>query len=582
MADFLSPGLKSTQVRKGPAVIKATSATSVGGFMAPAQMGPIATPTKLTGPGDFKAIFGDSISGSYGAEETAGFFKNGGQQCYFTRIAHYTTISSPTGFDAAAALLQLQDAGSVNTIMVKFSSPCANGNNYKITTLRTDTLLTSIAVALVAGAITYVDLTNASRVRVGDQLTLTDGVHTMVIVVTSINGNRVFCTATVPVGGVSNVSSTVTLNTLRIQVIGPDGSIAKQWDNLRMSPLSTFAYFQSVINSTYRTPITVTDNASVTADPRPANIVAVPLASGVDANAIVDADIVGNQAAKTGIYAMDQKSDYGMLSIPGYTSAASERAQIDYSESRKIAMAVLDVPQGSSPSGAVTHVGTTVNDYSSFALFYYPWVHIVSTLDGTTISTPSCGFIQGMIARTDANRGVWKAPAGIVDGQIAGIVGTDYDVQQPDYDLLYPAKINAIQTIPNQGICAMGNITLDPTGEFGELNVQRLFIYVGVSLNIGLRWVNFEPNNSETRARVVRTVRAFLRQIWKAGGLGGGDSSKMDDAFFIQCDGNNNDAVVRAARKLKVRIGLAAVHAAEFIDQTLEQDTRAIDAALAA
>jgi phage tail sheath protein FI len=230
-------------------------------------------------------------------------------------------------------------------------------------------------------------------------------------------------------------------------------------------------------------------------------------------------------------------------------------------------------------AGAVTYASTTVNNFSSYATYIYPWVKITSPIDGSKVSAPACGFWMGIIARTDATRGIWTAPAGIVDGAVRGIVGVETGVTDVDYDLLYPAKINAIQVFEGEGTAVMGNITLDVTGEFGELNVRRLFLYVEQSLKIGLRWVNFEPNNETTRARVTRNVRSFLIGIWKAEGL---DGIKADDAFFVQCDEENNDPVTRQQRKLKCRVGLAPVHAAEFVDVTVEQDTRAIDAAIAA
>lgn len=578
MADFLSPTIKVTRVRKGPLAIVASAAVSIGAFLGIAQKGPVATPTLIQNPTDFQQVFGEDRSDSYLYEEVRLFFQNGGGACYVSRAAHYTTVSNPTSYDMVAASRTLVDGAAVNAITVSASSPGVWGNSFKVTTLKRSVLLTTIAVAISAGAFTQATLTDASRVRVGDMITLADGVNSNTVTVTSKVGNVIYFASVVAgVGGIGTSGSSATSLVFDLTAIDNNGLIARKWTDLRMSALSDF-YVVDVVNSTYRTPFTIADLASATADNRPANVTASALASGSDGGTVADADYVGDSAAKNGLYAFDAKSDFGMLSVPGITSATVARGLSDYAESRKLFMAYSDVPSGTSPSGAVTYVNTTINRFSAYAAIIYPWLKIVD-VDGVVTTVPSVGAWQGITARTDRTRGVGKAPAGIIDGQILGISGVETEVQEPDYDVLYPAKINAIQVFPGQGTAVMGNITLDPTGEFGELNVARLFLYVERSCRDSLRWVNFEPNNATTRARVTRNVSSFLRGLWEKGQL---DGEKPSEAFIVQCDTLNNDAITRSQRKLVVRISIAPVHAAEFIDITVELDTRALDAALAA
>lgn len=585
MSDFLSPSVKVREVRKGSVVLQGVPSVSTGAFQGVTQKGPVATPQKVSSFPDAQAVYGTYLSTSHLMRSVQAFFDNGGQYCYISRAAHYTTISDPTTYDMVAAQVQLQDGAPANSILVKASSPGTWGNGYKVSVTRTSQFITTIATTIPAGATTQATLTSVSRIAIGDLLLIT-GANAVAITVTvtsidATNNKITFASVTTGAGGATaGATSSVASLTFTMQALNASGLIDQQWSNLRMSPASA-NYFVTIVNGAFRTPFVLTDSGSSTADSRPATQAGTALASGTDGSTVVAADYIGNSAG-TGVYAWNQVSDLGMLSIPGITDATVNAALIDYAEFRQLFLAICDVPQGSAPAAAVTYVQTTVNHYSSYAAYLYPWVKIVSPLDGTKVSAPPCGFWQGIIARTDRTRGPWKAPAGIEDGQVRGIVGVDYNVQQPDYDLLYPAKINAIQTFVGAGTAVMGNTTLDISGEFIEVGVRRLFLYVERSLAVGLRWVNFEPNSVVTRARVQRNVRGFLKTIWDKGGLAvATPGAKFDDAHFVICDETNNDAVVQAARKLNCRVGLAPVHAAEFVDVSVEQDTRALEAAIA-
>ena len=231
-------------------------------------------------------------------------------------------------------------------------------------------------------------------------------------------------------------------------------------------------------------------------------------------------------------------------------------------------------------SGAKTYVQTTANLASSYEAVYWPWIKRLD--QNSVLSTfPPSPFIQGIIARTHANKNIGQAPAGTAYGQVQGAVSLEYNIQEQsaEYNDMYPAGVNAILNFPGDGICVFGSRTLDPTGEFGQISVQTVFNINKRIVKQQTRFVNFENNNPATRAQVVRALTSLFREQRKAGILQG---TKDSEAFFIICDDSNNGPTVIASGKLVCRIGLAVSRPVEFQDYTFEQDTRAIDAALAA
>jgi len=576
MAEQLSPGVVVEEVTKGPAVITPTNSLSIGAFLGVTEKGTPRVPKKISSFAEFVAFYGKARTDSYMYESVELFFKNGGKICWISRAAHFTTITDPTTFDMTAAYTMLQDAAPVNTLKVEASSPGAWGKELKVTSTRKSRLLTTVVGSLAASPTTSATLTNASQVKVGDLLQITDGSDSITVTVLTKNGNVVTFASVTP-GGVISPGS-VYLLTFDLKAIDRDGNVINVWTDLRMSALSS-RYVETIVNNTYASPFTVTDQASATADPRPADTTSTTLSTaGSDGSSVAAADYNGSSSGKTGIYAFDTVKDFGMLSIPGVTTTSVMQTLVDYAESRKTFLAQVELPVGTTVSGAVTAVQTTINRYSSYAEVLFPWLKALSPLDGSVQLVPPSGARQGIIAKTDASRGPWKPAAGEVDGRIAGVTGVELEVIPSDYDTLYPARINAFLVRSGVGLYFNGNVTLDPTGEFIETSVRRLFLHIEVSIRDGSGWVNMEVNNTSTRNRFKRNIEGFLESIRQKGGLEGNTPSQ---AYFVICDESNNTLAVRQARKLLARVGAAPVHAAEFAGVTVEQDTRAADAAAA-
>ena len=133
-------------------------------------------------------------------------------------------------------------------------------------------------------------------------------------------------------------------------------------------------------------------------------------------------------------------------------------------------------------------------------------------------TVPPSGFVAGVFARTDRERGVHKAPG---NERVAGIVGLSQAYTQRRQDLLNPGSVNLIRAFPGRGTRIWGarNATDDVTWRY--VNVRRLFNFVETSVEAGTQWVVFEPNTASTWIRIKVSLENFLDQLWRSGALAG-------------------------------------------------------------
>jgi len=179
---------------------------------------------------------------------------------------------------------------------------------------------------------------------------------------------------------------------------------------------------------------------------------------------------------------------------------------------------------------------------------------------GEIVDAAPSGYIAGIYARSDAERGVHKAPANEV---VRGALGLGYAITHQEQELLNPKGVNCIRFFPDRGICVWGARTNAPDGnDWRYINVRRLFSMVEEAIGRSTRWVVFEPNDESLWKRVVRDVRAFLMLLWRQGALMG---RTPEQAFFVKCDEETNPPEVVDAGQVVILIGMAPVKPAEFV-----------------
>ena len=172
---------------------------------------------------------------------------------------------------------------------------------------------------------------------------------------------------------------------------------------------------------------------------------------------------------------------------------------------------------------------------------------------------------DGVWARTDDTRGVWKAPA---NDTMRGVLDIERSVTQNEQSLLNPIGINCIRPFGTRGIRIWGARTLASDTDWNYINVRRLFNMVESTILEGTQYAVFEPNDMSLWEGVNRTVSGFLRGLWTAGALSG---LSADEAFYVKCDAETNPPEVIEAGQVICEIGIAPVKPAEFVVFRLSQ-----------
>jgi phage tail sheath protein FI len=296
--------------------------------------------------------------------------------------------------------------------------------------------------------------------------------------------------------------------------------------------------------------------------------------------AVSPQDLEGSESERTGYQGLAISENVTIVAIPELLTVATRedgtldedtylafQGQLaDWCDKSRSRIAILDPPPGLNATRALQWRERLARD-SAFGVCYYPNVIVTNPLTrpGATngerfITVPPSGHIAGLWARTDAARGVWKAPANEV---IRGITRLEVSVTDGEQGELNPAGVNCIRSFGLSGIRVWGARTLaktDPSWRY--INVRRLFNYIEESIRRGTRWAVFEPNDQDLRERVKRNISVFLRDLWRQGAVVG---ATPEQAFYVLCDETNNPASSVDAGKLIVEVGVAPVKPAEFV-----------------
>lgn len=303
--------------------------------------------------------------------------------------------------------------------------------------------------------------------------------------------------------------------------------------------------------------------------------------------------IAGGGRQKSGLQLLEQVDEVAIVCAPGYTDASSFDAVISHCENLKDRVAILDAPEdidsakldllkkvGTPPATGRAAAGTSAaagaaapaapapadglkprQSDGGFAAFYFPWIQVRSPLPpNDLLFVPPSGHVAGVWARTDATRGVHKAPA---NEAVRGALKLAYGMTRSEQGELNQLGINCIRMFPREGIRIWGARTLAPSAsEWRYLNVRRLFNMIEESIALNTRWIVFEPNDMTLWKSIRRDVSAFLIRLWRDGALMG---ATPEQAFFVKCDAETNPPEVVDAGQVIAIIGIAPVKPAEFV-----------------
>jgi phage tail sheath protein FI len=333
------------------------------------------------------------------------------------------------------------------------------------------------------------------------------------------------------------------------------------FDNLSISPTSSM-YFVGVVNSG--------SNLVTVAQPNPANPANVPvtaatlLAGGNDGAALVIGDFQGsivNPANPTGIAALAALDDVSILCCPDENSQArgAIATLLEAQCSNPNYMDRFAILQSGPNEGPPSGVTPTVNSQRGYAAYYYPWLRVIDPTTNIPTLIPPGGHIAGIYARSDNDENVAKDPA---NEPIQGIDSLQLAIDNGTQGILNPIGVNCLRYFKGQGNLVWGGRTTSPDPDWVYINVRRLFIFIEKSIKQGTQWVVFEPNDTPTWNRVIRSVSDFLTGLWMQDMLQG---ATKDQAFFVRCDRTTMTQTDIDSGRLIAVVGIAPVYPAEFV-----------------
>jgi hypothetical protein len=194
---------------------------------------------------------------------------------------------------------------------------------------------------------------------------------------------------------------------------------------------------------------------------------------------------------------------------------------------------------------------------SNYTATYYPWVKTIDTITNRVIAVPPSTLLVGTYAQNDRLGAEWFAPAGLNRGGIQGAVQVMNRLTQSERDTLYEGKVNPIAAFPGQGISAFGQKTLqESSSALDRINVRRLLINLKKFVASTSRFLIFEQNTGQTRAKFLNTVNPYLESVQQRQGL---------YAFRVVMDETNNTPDVIDRNILQGSVFLQPAKTAEFI-----------------
>lgn len=514
MPEYLSPGVYTQEIDSGPRPIEGVG-TACAAFVGFAPAGPANTPMLVTNWSQYVDTYGaideggrksPHMGGAYLSHAVYGYFLNGGGRCYVTRVV----ADSPAASDAKVEPLQLPTKASAAVNSLTITAKGSPAENIQV-----------------------------------------------------------------EVAGPTEEGSPEGTFTLKVKM----GQVEESYDNVglgRRHPKNV----AEATKTSQLIEVAETTSPGPLADRVPAT--GTYLLKGRPPTALTQIQanhMIGDVSTRSGMEGLEIAEDVTMVSCPDLMSAyemgaldldgvkAVQLAMIAHCERMGDRMAILDpIPTLNPKDGKKPLTPQEVKRWrerdtnydSKFACVYYPWIKVAGP-DGRPLAVPPSGHMAGIWARSDNERGVHKAPANEV---IRGALEAVSPITKGEQDTLNPIGVNCIRSFTGRGLRVWGARTLSSDPAWRYISVRRLFNYVEKSLERGLQWVVFEPNDLDLWARVRRDIGAFLTGTWREGALFGLNPS---EAFFVKCDAELNPPDVRDRGQMFVDIGLAPVKPAEFV-----------------
>ena len=557
MAQYFSPGVYVEENDVSQRVIDGVG-TSIAGFIGLAEKGKTqGAPVRITSYRDFVKEFGNPLS-EYGygeyrylAPSVENFFANGGGVCYVARVVPE---------DAQAAILKkgilTVEAVNVgkwgNKIQISFNS--VTKRKMQIVGANGDAYIAKSVDGFREGDVVVVG-NEYNRIKsIFDNSVMFDKPFETDVVDPAIVPSTVLYLAEMEIivryGNEQEKYAGMTLN-----------MASPNYISYRMAK-SEIVKIEVKSNDTIQNPVEAILGSGITSGMLTMDGGKDGSIAKVTAGTFIGEDM--GPGKRTGIASFVENDVVSIMAVPGVTIPEVIVALVGHCENLKSRMAVLDMPKDATKVNELLEYREMID--STYAAMYHPWIQVFDRSANKADFIPPSGAVMGIYARTDANRGVHKAPA----NETVFCSGLKTEYTKAEQDVLNPAGVNLLRLIPGQGIRIWGARTASSNSSFRYVNVRRLFIYVEESIKASTNWVVFEPNDVTLWQRVSLTVGSFLDSMWRSGMLAGNTAS---EAYFVEIGPATMSQDDIISGRLICNIGIAPSRPAEFVVFRVSQFT---------
>jgi phage tail sheath protein FI len=531
------PGVYIEEIPSGVHTITGV-ATSITAFLGRAARGPVNQATVINSFPDYDRIFGGLWVNSAMSFGVRDFYLNGGSQAVIVRLADggvASTITLPQDTNLPSSPPDSPLSSSFSSLILQAASVGSWGSNlFALVDHRTKNNLDILLFNLT--------------------ITLMDSTRTQVV------ATEKYLNVSVDPASARYVTNVLTQNSSLV-IVQKDISGNDEVPGVR--PAETY--------TTILSPPQV----------KPAPVWATP---GDDGNALTDNDFIGpgTDSNKTGLYALENVDLFNLLSIPPYSNNNSDVSTTlvgtaaQYCEKRR-AFYLVDPPSDwTSKATAVSKFTDPNTDFvgtrSDNSALFFPRLKEANPLHDNQIEifVPS-GAVAGIFARTDAQRGVWKAPAG-QDATFVGVPQLSVPLTDDENGELNPLGVNCLRAFPIIGRVVWGARTLQGAdqlaSEWKYTPVRRTALFIEESLYRGTKWVVFEPNDEPLWAQIRLNIGAFMQNLFRQGAFQGNTSR---DAYFVKCDKETTTQNDIDLGIVNIVVGFAPLKPAEFVIIQIQQ-----------
>jgi phage tail sheath protein FI len=562
------PGVYIEELASGVHTITGV-ATSITAFIGRAQRGPTDSPVTIFSFGDYERNFGGLWNLSTMSFAVRDFFLNGGSQAIIVRVySAPTTNGSQNGY--ASIQLPADTTDLTNILELRASSPGEWGNNLEV-------------------AIDYKtrDQNSPSPDQLLFNITISE------IVNNSVKTSEKFFNVTLDKSKGGYLPRVLEQNSNLIRVRQQNDDEQGNYILPTTRPLPT-----ADINpqSPPSSPLSPPFSPPIAAEgffggDDGANISDEELFQGRIVNGVQE----DMQATKKGIYALEQADLFNLLCIPPYTASDpgitlgdTDRPTdvtadlitnaVKYCNYRRAMMIIDSRSTWNDAAGAGKEFSALIyppslsDDIRSNAAIFFPRIKQPNILVKNEIEEfVPCGMIAGTFARTDAQRGVWKAPAGIE----AGLNGlTEFTVPLTDNEngQLNQIGLNCLRAFPIYGNIIWGARTVDGADQLASdwkyIPVRRTALFIEESLLRGTKWVVFEPNDEPLWGQIRLNIGAFMHDLFRKGAFQG---KTPKDAYLVKCDSETTTQNDINSGIVNILVGFAPLKPAEFVMIQIQQ-----------